>query len=158
MNRRKLFWAKVNKRGPKMPHMRTRCWVWTGAIDKRYGYGFFHCPEMTPEGKRSSLHAAHRVAWFFKKGRAPVEHVLHRCDNPPCVRHLFEGDHADNMRDRAKKGRQPKGYRRESQRVCSDEIAEKVRRRLAAGEKGTDLAKEYGLNLNTLYALKRRNP
>ena len=33
--------------------------------------------------------------------------MLHRCDNPPCINpdHLFTGTHADNMLDKAQKGR-----------------------------------------------------
>jgi hypothetical protein len=37
--------------------------------------------------------------------------VLHRCDNPACVRvsHLFLGTHQDNEDDKCRKNRQSKG-------------------------------------------------
>ncbi len=37
--------------------------------------------------------------------------VLHRCDNPSCVRpsHLFMGTNRDNVEDMLRKGRQPRG-------------------------------------------------
>lgn len=58
---------------------------------------------------RGSMRLAHRVAWELDSGHAVPEGlgVLHRCDNPPCVRpsHLFLGTVADNNADRDRKGR-----------------------------------------------------
>jgi len=84
------FWAKVNKTED--------CWIWTGAKHK-FGYGRF-----TIEHRKTTT--AHRMAWILTYGETDL-HVLHKCDNPPCVRpdHLFVGTHTDNMRDCWNKGR-----------------------------------------------------
>jgi hypothetical protein len=82
------------ERGPE-------CWEWT-ASQHPFGYGLINA------GGRSSPLLAHRVSWTLNFGEIPDGmHVLHRCDNPPCVRpdHLFLGDHAANMSDMTKKGR-----------------------------------------------------
>lgn len=92
------FWPKVNKNGPTMPHMTTPCWVWTGAYLRGYG-------EFKLAGRR---HLAHRVAWEMANGPIPDGlWVLHKCDNPPCVRedHLFLGTVMDNVADMDAKGR-----------------------------------------------------
>lgn len=87
------FWAKVNKDGEG-------CWEWTAAKAGNNGYGtvFF-------EGR---LIHAHRASWILAHGAIPSEmKVLHRCDNPLCVRpeHLFLGTQKENIDDCVSKGR-----------------------------------------------------
>jgi HNH endonuclease len=81
------FWAKVEKTDG--------CWLWNGA---RYynGYGAFGLSRQ----KKGAL--AHRVAYLLTHGEIPEgQLILHRCDNPPCVRpdHLYAGSYSDNQRD-----------------------------------------------------------
>lgn len=90
------FWSKVDTTG--------ECWLWLAARIPPYGYGNFGG---TQDGVRW-VKLAHRHAYELAHGPIPEGMwVLHRCDNPPCVRpdHLFLGTHADNMRDMVAKGR-----------------------------------------------------
>lgn len=79
------FWAKVNKT--------SGCWEWTAAKDRR-GYGLFSV------GKQMKL--AHRVAIELATGRAPTEHLDHKCHNPVCVNlnHLRPVSRKQNMENR----------------------------------------------------------
>lgn len=75
------------------------CWIWTRGRSSG-GYGVV--------GRAGDDRKAHRMAWRREYGEIPAGmHVLHRCDNPPCVRpsHLFLGTQADNNKDRDAKGR-----------------------------------------------------
>lgn len=88
------FWAKVRKTAT--------CWLWTGARNSTPGenYGFVSVNRKTRR--------AHVVSYILKHGQLPAGAlVLHKCDNPPCVRpgHLFLGTHKDNAIDRNAKGR-----------------------------------------------------
>ena len=91
------FWRKVAKHS-------SGCWLWYGA---RNGNGYGVC------GAGGLKWLAHRVAWELSCGPIPEGGdyhgtcVLHRCDVPLCVNpdHLFLGTQADNMRDKAEKGR-----------------------------------------------------
>jgi hypothetical protein len=78
----------------------TGCWEWTGGLFAS-GYGAV--------GVDRKVLKAHRVAWALYRGEVGAWHVLHRCDNPKCCNpdHLYLGTHADNMADRAAKGRAP---------------------------------------------------
>jgi len=75
------------------------CWVWRGSLES-HGYGQTKI--------RSKQVLAHRLSWLLHHGSLPGDLcVLHRCDNPPCVRpdHLFLGTRADNFADMVAKGR-----------------------------------------------------
>jgi hypothetical protein len=101
------FWEKVNRNGP-VPSERPdlgSCWTWEASIDPS-GYGRF--------GVKKQVRKSHRVAWEIAHGPIPDGlHVLHKCDNPACVRvdHLFLGTNRDNTLDKIRKGRQPTGDR-----------------------------------------------
>jgi hypothetical protein len=71
----------------------------------QWGYG--RCNQIR-FGKK--IYLAHVLAWVDHHGMLPPEskpHILHTCDNPPCVNpeHLWAGTHAENMRDMSEKGR-----------------------------------------------------
>lgn len=85
------FWEKVRKTDD--------CWEWTGA--RTQGYGAFMV------NREVGAKRAHILSYEWNVGPTEGRWVLHRCDNPPCVRpdHLFLGTNADNMRDMSAKGR-----------------------------------------------------
>lgn len=89
------FWRKVTKT--------SGCWEWS-ASRNAHGYGQIAAPRPL---KRPLL--AHRVSWEIHNGPIPIGLlVLHRCDNPHCVRpdHLFVGDQKLNMQDMVSKKRE----------------------------------------------------
>lgn len=75
------------------------CWEWTGTKNAA-GYGVSPRP-------MNGTRLVHRISLMNELGRDLDGMVLHLCDNPPCARpsHLQEGTHAENMRDKAAKGR-----------------------------------------------------
>jgi hypothetical protein len=97
------FFAKSRLADSAIHGMGTPCLEWMACRD-RDGYGQFRIA-----GKQ---YKAHRAAWLLANGQVPEGLcVLHRCDNPGCVRldHLFLGTSADNIADRDAKGRQSQG-------------------------------------------------
>ena len=93
------FWSHVEITG--------ECWLWTHKKTLG-GYGRFSL-----NGK---CYMAHRFAWALTCGPIPDELlVLHKCDNPPCVRldHLFLGTHRDNVLDMLEKKRHANQYYRQ---------------------------------------------
>lgn len=110
------FWSFVQKTDDG-------CWTWTGARAE-FGYGV-----ISDRATRRHLRA-HRLSWEIAYGLVPLGMlVLHRCDNPPCVRpdHLFLGDHADNSDDKVAKGRQQHGERH-AMALLSNAAVREIRR------------------------------
>lgn len=85
------FWSRVR--------MGDGCWEWQGSRTQ-FGYG-----KIKVQGVERTTH---RFSWELANGPIPPgAYILHRCDNPPCVRpdHLFLGTQADNIHDMDDKDR-----------------------------------------------------
>jgi hypothetical protein len=150
----KRFWGKVNKRGIRRAHMRTRCWEWTGC-KLASGYGWFYFPLL----KRPTQ--ASRVAWWLSHGAVPKGvFVCHRCDNRACVRpsHLFLGTNADNVRDMLSKDRPhggPCGERNGNARLSSD-LVKLIRELVALGASQQSLIPIFDVSRSTISRIVRR--
>lgn len=136
------FWRKVRRgRG---------CWIWLGGRQSADGYGKF--------SYRSRFWGySHRFAWTVSNGPIPQgAHVLHRCDNPICVRpsHLFAGTNADNVADMMAKGRQQRANGEHASKARLTGCAVRaIRARRAAGESTALLAAEFGIGQRQIYYL-----
>lgn len=134
------FWAKVDKRDGG-------CWLWTACTHWRWGYGHIR-------GRGKTL-PAHRVSWELHNGPIPDGQVVcHACDTPACVNpgHLFLGTQADNCADRNRKGRQSRGHDRPGSRF----EAEQVLAIRASNKSNKELAAEYGVTYNSIWAIKTK--
>jgi len=88
------FWSKVDKGGD--------CWLWT-ASKRPTGYGHFHINL----GGKYRMHYAHRIAMYLEGHDIKNKCVLHKCDNPSCVKpdHLYVGTPKENYADMITRGR-----------------------------------------------------
>lgn len=127
------------------------CWQWNSG--RQY-------PEFYTGGRYVR---ASRYVWQKHNGRplAATECVCHSCDNPQCVNpyHLFVGTHADNMKDKAAKGRthRPKGHLNGRARVNA-ETATEIRKLYATGTVSQQrIADMYGIGQQTVSHIIRRS-
>jgi len=161
------FWKKVDKDGPRMPHMDTNCWDWTGCKNWK-GYGQVNLG--------SKLTAPHRVSLVLSGGQFTAEKplALHKCDRRHCVRpdHIFSGSALENTRDMFQKGRAnpPAGERnglkknpdrapcgtRNANAKLNDERVKAIRHRHHAGESALSISNELGLSHTTVWKIVKR--
>jgi len=139
------FWRHVRKGDG--------CWEWTSSFFDK-GYGQFKAVTGRPPVR------AHRFSWELHNGPIPDGlKVLHRCDNPPCVRpeHLFIGTEGDNTADMIAKGRQGAHVGsashafKTSRRKLTDEDIAAIR--LRQGETARAIARDYGVSHTTIVRL-----
>ncbi len=141
MTREQRFWSKVQRSDG--------CWEWQGSLAVG-GYG-----QIMSSRRRCFTH---RASWEINVGTIPPGlHVLHRCDNPSCVRpdHLFLGSHADNMADKAAKGRAARERNGNAKLSEADVIAMRFAH-VIAGVTGVSLGPAMGVTVQHANAILRR--
>ena len=167
MDQSTKFWLKVNRPNPAV------CWEWQGGKD--HGYGVVSLGSRT-----AGRMPAHRMAWELVKGPIPEgKHVLHHCDNPPCVNpaHLYLGTDVENARDRVERGRavgnfhtavakRKPGWNRKvreddrrgyANRKFTDEQEREIAwKHKLTGISKSALAREYGVSQPTITAIIKR--
>lgn len=103
------FWQdeSVRARFVKYAWPTEGCWLWAGSLKtgERGGYGQL---QIQRRGVRK-WYRAHVLSWEIANRRDWPSGALarHTCDNPRCVNpaHIIPGTHADNMADKAARGR-----------------------------------------------------
>lgn len=139
------FWAQVDKAsGPNA------CWLWMAATCRR-GYGRIGIDT-------NKIAVTSRVSWELTYGPIPNGlHVLHRCDNPPCVNpaHLFLGTQADNNADKLAKNRGTKGDTHGTSKLAENQIRE-IRSLHSAGIMQKDIATRFNVSKATVNAIVHR--
>lgn len=127
------------------------CWEWTGGRDVN-GYGRMGV------GEKPLL--VHRLSFEFAHGitLTPKQHVMHKCDNPSCVRpsHLSLGTHADNMADKMAKGRHVYGVSLGTKHGMSKLTESDVRAIRESSATGVALAAEYGVSTTSISDIRNR--
>lgn len=142
------FWSHVNMDGLD------ECWPWKGRVNWA-GYGSFSA--------ENREWRANRVAWMLANGALQkTDHVLHRCDNPPCCnpRHLFLGNPTINAKDRDTKGRgvppaRCVGEETTAAKLTTAEVLE-IRRRADAGETYASIARLFCVKQGAIGKIVRR--
>lgn len=167
------FWDKVVKDGPVILPDLGPCWPWNGRPNTRNGYGY-----ISLGSKSDGRIGAHQLSWQIHFGPIPDGlWVLHKCDNPPCVRpeHLFLGTVQDNVDDMwakgrghrpARKVRPPKLTQKEAvlrgeqhhKTTLTEDVVRYIRAAVASGVRQAEICKELGLSRGSvsLIVLRQR--
>lgn len=127
------------------------CWVWTAGTTQN-GYGGFRF--------QGTATGAHRVSWEIHNGPIPDGlQVLHDCpggDRRGCVNpdHLWLGTNADNMLDKAAKGRSnpAQGERHGAAKLTEADVLA-----IRTSQTGArSLARRYGVHRTNIWNIRNR--
>lgn len=150
VKQKQLHGASLRERIQNYTEHGEGCWSWTGYRDPN-GYG-----RLRVDGVPK---LAHRLSWELYRGTIPEGmHVLHRCDNPPCVKpaHLFLGDHDMNMRDKMAKKRHRYGVSKGEKHGCSKLTEQQVREIRASVGPSRIIGEQYGISGRQVREIRTR--
>lgn len=137
---RENFFRKVQRRGPD------ECWLWTGHIYKRSGYGSL-CVNYRPW-------QAHRMAYFLHYGVDPGRAlVCHSCDTRACCNpaHLSLGTPLKNQTERWERNSKPVSGEFSNRAILNWKKVHEIRSKYATGDYFYwELAQEYGVSLGCI--------
>ena len=131
----------------------TGCWVWRASVGS-HGYG------NAWDGKKACT--AHRLSYARAFGDPGKLQVNHKCGNRRCCNpeHLYAGTQAENMADKKKHGTYTPPPIKKGEDVTNSKLTEKqvldIRRRRAEGERGVDLAREFGVTPDAICLIHKR--
>lgn len=132
------------------PQLENGCIEWLGGTSRGYG---------TIRLGKGKNKLAHRFVYEQANGPIPTGMlVCHSCDNKLCVSldHLFLGTHADNSADMVAKGRSQKGDRHWISKLTEANVTEIRMRYSTESITHARLAKEYGVDAETIGGVIRR--
>ncbi len=130
-----------------VPEPNSGCFLWTAATDPN-GYGRIRV--------RGKTELAHRISYEQTHGYIPNGlNVLHKCDNPSCInpKHLFVGTHADNVKDKMSKCRQPKGENHYRSVLDRNKVIEIRHMWETSGKTQREIGSIYGVTQMTISSL-----
>lgn len=146
-----VLWSKVEKKGED------ECWPWIGYRNKQ-GYGRVMINDWSYYAHRVIFNLANPGVINLKAPKSSDEtgFLLHSCDNPCCCnpKHLRVGTHADNMADKATKGRTPnfKGDKGPRAKLTMTQ-ARQARQLKVEGASTRELAVRFGISLPSMKTL-----
>ena len=139
------FWDRVHS---QLSLNDNGCHIFSGHKDE-CGYGRIY-----KDGKYVRIH---RAKWELYNGEIPDGMcICHKCDNPACVNinHLFIGTHAENMKDRANKGRYNAVGSKNTSAKLKEEDIPIIKSRIRNGETCYAIARDYGVTGETILHIK----
>lgn len=150
-NTPEVLWSKVDKKGED------ECWPWLGYKNAE-GYGRTWINDCGYYAHRVIFNLAYpnTITLNAPASTDDFGFLLHTCDNPSCCnpKHLFVGTHADNMADKAAKGRSPDYTGGKAPRCkLSMSQATEIREKRKQGISAKELAKQYGISLPSIKTL-----
>lgn len=125
------------------------CWVWDGAWDNYWGYGF-----VWVNGKNVRVHR-HMYQLVHPCEDITDVVVRHSCDTPLCINpdHLKVGTHKENTQDAVSRGRMAKGNAHGKVKVLEEDVPA-IRQLLDDGVPQAHIAHMYGVSRFAIYSIK----